>query len=481
MATISQITAACNMCSSHTTRSSTVPAPACIRSNLKDRAASETGARVFVGNIPMYAREEEVAEALSVFGPVVAFKLVVDRASGRPKGYGFCDFRDEETALSAQRNQKGAALCHGRQLRMGPVGARLKQQQQQQRAGSASSRHETSWQAAYPARPQQQKRELDVFALRQAKKLRLKLMPSPTIQIKPADATATTSSGALNSGSSGLSYSRKRDYSYASASHDASPASSRAGSTASCPDVFIAANQDGAGCRPEKKAQRILSNQDQRGGDIGVVAESTSTYGSTCSSPHQVDESVKVDDQLKGPEFAGMPSASCSTSSSPTSIMSSEAGCDQPQLDVHVDIMQVEAAYGRLVTSDVVDNTGLGPDDCHYIAEYAKQDTPTDDDVLAEYRGTQLQQVNEIQTSLQPQLTTPTHGSDPNSIQSGVAASADVDNAAAAASAGPSHDDVQYVEGKMVRDLQALLHLLQANITCSSKYIYDANKQGQMS
>ncbi|MCO5563494.1 hypothetical protein L7F22_017137 [Adiantum nelumboides] len=222
MATISQITAACNMSSSHTTRSSTVQT-ACIRSNLKDWAASQTGARVFVGNIPMYASEEEVFEALSVFGPVVTFKLVVDRPTGRPKGYGFCDFRDEETALSAQRNQKGAALCHGRQLRVG-----------------------SNQQIEYPARPRQQERELDVFAMRQAKKLRLKLMSasSPTIQIKPENATATTSSGALYRGFSGLSYSRKRDYSSASAGH----ASSSAGSTASYPDVLIAADQaDGAG------------------------------------------------------------------------------------------------------------------------------------------------------------------------------------------------------------------------------------------
>ncbi|MCO5563498.1 hypothetical protein L7F22_017141 [Adiantum nelumboides] len=252
MATISQITSACNISSSHTTRPSTVQT-ACIRSNLKDRAASLTGARVFVGNIPMYASEEEVSEALSVFGPVVTFKLVVDKPTGRPKGYGFCDFRDEETALSAQCNQKGAALCHGRQLRVGPAGPHLKQQQQPQRAGS-------NRQTEYPARLQQQERELDVFALRQAKKLRLKLMSasSPTIQIKPENATATTSSGALYPGFSGLSYSRKRDYSSASAGH----ASSSAGSTASCPDVLIAADQANGAGHPEKKAQRILSNQD---------------------------------------------------------------------------------------------------------------------------------------------------------------------------------------------------------------------------
>ena len=73
--------------------------------------------RVFVGNIPQLATEAELAEELSVFGPVVAFKLVVDRDTGRHRGYGFCEFRDEETALSAKRNQEGL-VSKGRQLRM---------------------------------------------------------------------------------------------------------------------------------------------------------------------------------------------------------------------------------------------------------------------------------------------------------------------------------------------------------------------------
>lgn len=45
------------------------------------------------------------------------FRLVVDRETGKPKGYGFCEYRDEETAASARRNLQGYEV-NGRQLRV---------------------------------------------------------------------------------------------------------------------------------------------------------------------------------------------------------------------------------------------------------------------------------------------------------------------------------------------------------------------------
>lgn len=45
------------------------------------------------------------------------FRLVVDRDTGKPKGYGFCEYKDEETALSARRNLQGYEI-NGRQLRV---------------------------------------------------------------------------------------------------------------------------------------------------------------------------------------------------------------------------------------------------------------------------------------------------------------------------------------------------------------------------
>ena len=46
-----------------------------------------------------------------------AIRLVFDRETGKPKGYGFCEYKDQETALSAIRNLNGYEL-NGRALRV---------------------------------------------------------------------------------------------------------------------------------------------------------------------------------------------------------------------------------------------------------------------------------------------------------------------------------------------------------------------------
>lgn len=42
---------------------------------------------------------------------------MIDKETGKPKGYGFCEYKDEETALSARRNLQGYEI-NGRQLRV---------------------------------------------------------------------------------------------------------------------------------------------------------------------------------------------------------------------------------------------------------------------------------------------------------------------------------------------------------------------------
>ncbi|KAG8491053.1 hypothetical protein CXB51_014196 [Gossypium anomalum] len=72
---------------------------------------------VSVGNIPYDATEEQLIEICREVGPVVSFRLVIDRETGKPKGYGFCEYKNEETALSARRNLQGYEI-NGRQLRV---------------------------------------------------------------------------------------------------------------------------------------------------------------------------------------------------------------------------------------------------------------------------------------------------------------------------------------------------------------------------
>ncbi|XP_075238351.1 cleavage stimulation factor subunit 2 CstF64 [Lycorma delicatula] len=72
---------------------------------------------VFVGNIPYEATEEKLKDIFNEVGPVLSFKLVYDRETGKPKGYGFCEYKDQETALSAMRNLNGYEIG-GRMLRV---------------------------------------------------------------------------------------------------------------------------------------------------------------------------------------------------------------------------------------------------------------------------------------------------------------------------------------------------------------------------
>jgi cleavage stimulation factor subunit 2 len=81
-------------------------------------ASKKAGSRVcFVGNIPYNVSEEQLISIFSEVGPVAGFRLVFDRDTGKPKGYGFCEFFDPETAASAVRNLNDVDVG-GRNLRI---------------------------------------------------------------------------------------------------------------------------------------------------------------------------------------------------------------------------------------------------------------------------------------------------------------------------------------------------------------------------
>uniref|UniRef100_A0A915B1H2 RRM domain-containing protein n=1 Tax=Parascaris univalens TaxID=6257 RepID=A0A915B1H2_PARUN len=72
---------------------------------------------VYVGNIPYNCSEMDVGNFFSQAGPVVNVRLVYDRDTGRPKGFGFCDFADEISAQGAINTLNGADF-NGRALRV---------------------------------------------------------------------------------------------------------------------------------------------------------------------------------------------------------------------------------------------------------------------------------------------------------------------------------------------------------------------------
>ncbi|CAG9764555.1 unnamed protein product [Ceutorhynchus assimilis] len=85
--------------------------------NLEANIMDKSMRSVFVGNIPYEATEEKLKDIFGEVGQVLSFKLVFDRETGKPKGYGFCEYRDQETALSAMRNLNSYEIG-GRNLRV---------------------------------------------------------------------------------------------------------------------------------------------------------------------------------------------------------------------------------------------------------------------------------------------------------------------------------------------------------------------------
>lgn len=72
---------------------------------------------IFVGNIPYDYEEQSLLDTLQMVGPINNFRIVLDEETGKPKGYGFCEYKDPEVAFSALKNLKTIDY-NGRQLRV---------------------------------------------------------------------------------------------------------------------------------------------------------------------------------------------------------------------------------------------------------------------------------------------------------------------------------------------------------------------------
>ena len=53
---------------------------------------------IYVGNLPHGVSEEELREMFAKFGEVASVSLVMDRFSGRPKGFGFVEMPNNSEA-----------------------------------------------------------------------------------------------------------------------------------------------------------------------------------------------------------------------------------------------------------------------------------------------------------------------------------------------------------------------------------------------
>jgi RNA recognition motif-containing protein len=71
---------------------------------------------IYVGNLSWSTTEDEVRAAFEAYGNVTSVKLVEDRETGRPRGFGFVEM-DDAGALEAIKNLDGKEFG-GRNLKV---------------------------------------------------------------------------------------------------------------------------------------------------------------------------------------------------------------------------------------------------------------------------------------------------------------------------------------------------------------------------
>ena len=71
--------------------------------------------RIYVGNLPFSATEDEIRELFSSHGDVHAVNLINDRDTGRPRGFGFVEMASDEEARKAIQELEGMDIG-GRKL-----------------------------------------------------------------------------------------------------------------------------------------------------------------------------------------------------------------------------------------------------------------------------------------------------------------------------------------------------------------------------
>ncbi len=72
--------------------------------------------KIYVGNLPFSATEDEVKELFGQHGTVHSVALINDRETGRPRGFGFIEVDDE--ALAAMIQNLDGQEMDGRALRV---------------------------------------------------------------------------------------------------------------------------------------------------------------------------------------------------------------------------------------------------------------------------------------------------------------------------------------------------------------------------
>ena len=68
------------------------------------------GNKLYVGNLPYTVRDEDLQQAFGEFGSIVSAKVMMERDTGRSKGFGFVEMGSDAEAQAAISGMNGQSL-----------------------------------------------------------------------------------------------------------------------------------------------------------------------------------------------------------------------------------------------------------------------------------------------------------------------------------------------------------------------------------
>ena len=92
--------------------------------------------KLFVGNLSFDTTENDLQDAFAAYGTVVETNLMMDRTTGRPRGFGFVTMNSPEEA------QKAIAALNGSQLGGRALTVNIAKPREERPAGGGGGRRE---------------------------------------------------------------------------------------------------------------------------------------------------------------------------------------------------------------------------------------------------------------------------------------------------------------------------------------------------
>jgi len=82
--------------------------------------------KLFVGGLSFDTNEKVLRDAFSLYGEILEVRVIINRASGLSKGFGFVQFASETDAVNALKEMDGQSL-DGRNIRVNFANTRARQ------------------------------------------------------------------------------------------------------------------------------------------------------------------------------------------------------------------------------------------------------------------------------------------------------------------------------------------------------------------